>query len=427
MSIPFKARLVDLTNLFIAKVSNFLLTVLLFALLSRGMDRHAFGEFGYWWGIAIMIGGLLLGGLSSALVRTAVAHGSLRHLLLPMRRAWPVLFSVVLILMLGIVSLSNYTMPVLLYLALTLFGLAVQAQTVVLALLRAVEATLANAVASLLIMLLVPLSLHVMLGAERALHWVFLSLACVFSIGTIAGLVSARGHFGHLLSSNPAFPVGRGEFLKNVSSFTAVNIFSYAIVNGDFTIFRVIGTPEDFALMATCKIFFERFVVPALMVFAGAISLLVLRYPQGGVGKTVQLEVKLSPQLLVAMVLVVALFAFAYWVFAHMIRGDETTIPLLWVASAATGYFLYAVNGILFDLLVTTRPLRIVVVHVAAFVVLGITLQSVAIRIFGVPGWALGWLLFNLIVVVTLAHGGLHLRFIGWGNMAGNNKVVENR
>jgi hypothetical protein len=64
------------------------------------------------------------------------------------------------------------------------------------------------------------------------------------------------------------------------------------------------------------------------------------------------------------------------------------------------------------------RSLVAVVTHVAAFLLFGGALQSVAIRGFGVPGWALGWLVFNTVVAVVLAREGLQLRLIGWGQRA---------
>ena len=173
MIIPLQARFVDLANLVVAKGSNFLLTVLLFSLLSHGMDSASFAEFGYWWSIAIMIGGVMLGGLSSALVRVAAVHGSLKHLVAPLWHATGTLLLFMTVLSLYALYHANST--ILLFVAVALFGLMVQAQTVVLALLRAAEATRTNLLASIFIVLLVPLSLHLMLGTTHG------SLSNVFS------------------------------------------------------------------------------------------------------------------------------------------------------------------------------------------------------------------------------------------------------
>ena len=427
MSIPFRARFVDLANLVIAKGSNFIMTVLLFALLARGMDTHAFAEFGYWWSIAIMLGGVVLGGVSSTLVRDAAVHGSLRHLSAPLRQFATALLVGGVALAVALVSLPEWEASLLLLAAVGLFGLAVQAQAALLALLRAAEATRANAFASLLIVLLVPTIVYLMIGPKRGLPWVFFLLACAYAAATLVALAAAYRRLAHLGTAMSGPPPATSRFFASASSFTAVNVFSYAIVNVDFTLFRLLGAPTDFALMGTGKVFFERFVVPVLMVFAGAVSLTVLRQPPESGAGAMRLEARLGPRALAAALATVALLTAAYWLFASRIRGDATTIALPWVACAAAGYLLYAVNGVLFDVLVVQRSLRVVVAHVAAFLLLGAMLQLAAIVSFGVPGWAFAWLAFNLIVISVLAREGLHLRISGGSRGRSDVDVVEAR
>ncbi len=140
----------------------------------------------------------------------------------------------------------------------------------------------------------------------------------------------------------------------------------------------------------------------------------MLRHPHGHGNVSARLEVRLSPLLAASAPAVVFILTMAYWAFAHGIRGDVTTIPLVWVACAAAGYLLYAVNGILFDVLVLRRSLLVVALHVTAFLAIGTIVQVVAISAVGVPGWALGWLVFNAVVAYALAREGLQLRFVGW-------------
>ena len=417
MSIPVLPRIVDLANLLIAKGANFLLTTTLFALLARGMDGQAFAEFGYWWSIALMIGGILLGGLSSSLIRVAATQHTLHHLGRPLRSAGVGLLMLAALLGLAAWALPGWRGQIALLSALGLFGLAVQAQTTIVALLRAAEATRANLIASLLILLLVPAALHMMVGSNRGLTAVFLGLAAAFALGTVAALAMAHRPIGHLFSHRVEAAQGLSGFLASVASFTTVNVFSYAIVNADFTLFRLIGTSEDFAVMSTGKIFFERFVLPVLLVLAGAISLRVLRFPQMDGAARPKLEARLSPLLLAGMLAVVAVLALGYWFFATVIRGDAAALPLAWALCAAAGYLLYAANGVLFDVLVVRRTLPIVIGHVAGFLLLGTLVQAAAIRSFGLPGWAGGWLLFNAVVAVVLAREGLQLRLAGWGRL----------
>lgn len=419
MSIPVLPRLVDLTNLVIAKGANFLLTAVLFALLACGMDSQAFADFGYWWSIALMIGGILLGGLSSSLIRVAATAHTLHHLRRPLRAAGVGLVG--LAAMLGLVAWAEagWRSQILLLGALALFGLAVQAQNAVVALLRAAEATRANLLASLLILLLVPTSLHLMIGGNRSLTPVFYGLAAAFILGTFAALAMARRPIGHLFTrrEDPAQGSLAG-FLTSAASFTTVNVFSYTIVNADFTLFRLIGTPGDFAVMSTGKIFFERFILPVLLVLAGAISLRVLRHPQAEGGARPRLTAQLSPLLLAGMLVAVVVLAAGYWFFATVIRGDAAVLPHAWALCAAAGYLLYAANGVMFDVLVVRRSLPTVMGHVAGFLLLGTLVQAAAIHSFGLAGWAGGWLLFNAIVAMVLAREGLQLSLTGWGRLS---------
>jgi O-antigen/teichoic acid export membrane protein len=414
MSIPLEARLVDLVNLVVAKGSNFILTVLLFALISRGMDSRAFGEFGYWWSVALMIGGVLLGGFSSALIRAAAQYGSLRHLGTPLGAMALGLPLLACACALVLYLLPQHAALLLLLAVVALFGVTVQIQTAVLSLLRAAEATRANAIASALIVLSIPAVLYFVLGVNFSLIWVFGWLAAAFLFGTLMAVLSARVALKHF-ASHPGEGIGEsgtpavGRFFANASSFTAINIFSYAVVNVDFTLFRLIGSSEDFALMATAKIFFERFVVPVLMVFAGAVSLRVLRFQSRPGEPQPRLELKVRPLMWMAVPCVVLLLTAAYWIFVHWIRHDTAAIAPGWVVCASLGYLLYAVNGILLDVLVVQRSLKVVVAHVAGFLVTGCAIQAMAISQFGVPGWAIGWLLFNLLVALLLAREGLSL------------------
>jgi hypothetical protein len=411
MTVPIEARLVDLANLIVAKGSNFLLTVVLFALISRGMDSHAFGEFGYWWSIAIMIGGVLLGGLSSALVRVAAVHGSLRHLLNPLRHAAIGLLAVALVWS-GIVwALPQFSSLAFLMAAVGLFGLSVQAQTAVLSLLRAAEATRTNAVASTAIVMIVPLFIFFWMRTASELPQIFFGLAVAFAIGTITAMAISSTTLSPLWTRCVVSGTSIGAFVKSMSSFTAVNIFSYAVVNIDFTLFRLIGTPEDFAVMASAKVFFERFVVPMLMVFSGAISLRVLRHPHKSTGSNLQLSAHINFRFLLWAIATVLLLVGAYWVFTRLIRADAVAMSLFWVACASAGYLLYAVNGMMLDVLVVQHSLATVVKHIVGFLLLSGAVQGLSIATFGVPGWALGWLCINLVVAAILSRSCLRLRW----------------
>jgi hypothetical protein len=412
MNIRMQARIADIVNLIIAKGANFFLTVILFALISRGMDAHAFGEFGYWWSMALMIGGMLIGGFSLALVRVVAVSGTLSHLLAPLfRPAMVLLFTITasfVLLALIQPAGSNYA---LLFGVLTLFGIAVQGQTVVLSLLRAIEATRANSLATVVIVVLMPLLMLAMLDeAPLTLTQLFGRLAVAFTLSTAAVLLITRREIGEILFQSGCATPSLGDFYANASAFTVVNVFNYAMVNMDFTLFRQIGTQTDFATMATAKVFFERFALPALLVFAGAVSMQVLRHPHGVDGRITRLQVRLTPISLFVMLVVVVGMAMCYGFFAGYIRGDLETISFGWAICAAAGYLFFAINGILFDVLVFRRRPIFVMVHIAVFLAFGCAIQAISISLFGVPGWAVGWLSFNLTVHAILLREGAEMR-----------------
>lgn len=413
MKIRIQAQFVDIVNLIVAKGANFFLTVILFALISRGMDEHTFGEFGYWWSMALMFGGMLIGGVSLALVRVVAVSGTLSHLLAPLFRPTMILLSSIIasFVLLGLIQPvgSNYAM---MFGALALFGIAVQGQTVVLSLLRAIEATRANSLATIVIVVLIPLSMLAMLDeAPRNLTQLFGKLAVAFTLSTAVVLLITRREIGEIFFQSRSKALGLRDFYANASAFTVVNVFNYAMVNMDFTLFRQIGTEIDFATMATAKVFFERFALPALLVFAGAVSMQVFRHHDGVDGKATRLEVRLAPISLFGMLVVVVGMAVCYKFFAGNIRGNSETISFGWAICSAAGYLFFAANGILFDVLVFRRRPIFVMLHMAVFLAFGCAVQAVSISLFGVPGWAVGWLLFNLTVHVILLREGAEMRF----------------
>jgi hypothetical protein len=425
MSIPFEARLIDLVNLLVAKGSNFLLTAILFALLSHGMDARAFGDFGYWWSIALMVGGVLLGGFTTAMVRIVVLHGAYTSLLRP-------LITAVAAVLLGLLSLGLYALvrpgsSGWLLLTVGVFGLVVQVQTALLTLLRVAEATRANMLASLFVVVLVPLAVYLLLGEERALPTVFLSLSCAFLVGTVAAAAGVREQLRRVLAPLMVARAGEQGNLSNATSFIAINIFSYAVVNVDFTLFRLVGSQEDFSAVAGAKIFFERFALPLLLVIAGAVSMRVLRHKRGPEGEAARLVIRFGPLLFSATAATVLALVGTYWIFTNVIREAMATIPIFWALCVAIGYLLYAVNAVLFDLLVVRKPIAVVVRNVTLFMLAHAMLQAAAISGFGVPGWAVGWLLFNLLVMLLLARGGVELRVMGWGLVRGSVTQKDSR
>jgi hypothetical protein len=410
MAIPLKPRVVDVVNLLIAKGANFALTALIFAFISPGMSAREFGEFGYWWSIAVMIGGIALGGVQSALVRAAFLYGTLRHLIRPLGGALIMAMVISALVWALSGSVLNGMGGVAIVGAVALFGVLVQTQMAILGLLRAAEATRENVLASLAIVAVVPVSAWFLIGAARGLPAIFLALVVSFAAGSLCALLVAWRPLMTLIRPKAVPRSAAGGFAVAAASFSAVSVFSYLAVNVDFTFYRLMASTEEFAVVGTGKVFFERIVLPALLVFAGAVSLRVMRHPGGA-------EAIASPRLRIVLLwrhvaLLLALIAglsLSYLWFARVYRGDAQTLPIPAVLAASTAYVLYAMNAMLFDVLVLRQKFMNVSILLVAFLVLHAGLQYWAVQGHGTAGWAAAWLLFNLVVTVVLARDSLEI------------------
>lgn len=413
MTIEFKAKIADLFNLVVAKGASFLLTVIVFSVIARGLGRGQFVNFGFWWSNAIMVGGVLFGGLASGLIRILSVRGTLVHLG-PVAIRSSVLFGCgLLVLAAGGLLWPAFRPFILLLGAVAVFGAIFQIQTCVLTLLRARMATRANAIASGVIVLVGPLLVLLLLGGSRNLTWVFLVLSLAFAIATGLALVLSREVFAGMVRPNPEVPRPDPLFLPSVVSFTAVNVFSYVSLGIDFNLFKWLRPAAEFEIMGGGKIFFERFTLPALLVVAGAFSITVLRHnavaaTEGqGVPKV---PFRPKPLQVLGLGLICLASSAGYHVFERFIRHEVNLLPLAATLCLSAAYVVYALNAILFDVLAIRRGFRRVVIHVLGFLLLGLVGQFLAIRTFGLWGWVGCWLLYNLTIFGILLYENVELQ-----------------
>lgn len=403
MSMTFHGRWIDLANLFIAKGANFILTSVLFYLMSRGMSTHEFAEFGYWWSMALMLGGMLCGGVASASIRALAVHGSLAHLR-------PVLIRVAgfLVLLVGMaLGMSTlfeaYAKAVRLGVVLTLFGISIQVLTWIFSLMRAMEKTRTNVLASIISIGLIPILTLLVVSSGHDVTHVFGALASAFFATTLVLIVVFRESLAALWKHADLYTGDGHVFFSNVMLFTLINVFSYVTVNVDFTMFRWLAVDKEFQLFANSKIYFERFILPLMLVFSGAVSLKVLRHSDAHEGRGVRMVLGRWTYMLGAVLTVVLLVILGYYVFFRVGRHESETLELIWVGLATLGYVFYAANGILFDVLLVQSRMASVLRHVMAFLILALVIQWLAIAWFSVAGWAVGWFCFNFLVLVFLA------------------------
>lgn len=410
MSIPFSARLVDLVNLVVAKGGNFLLAILVFGVMSRSMNESSFSEFGYWWSIALMVGGVLFGGISATLIRLVSIHGSLlshvRSLLTSLAIGLLLLggLGIIVILWLG----YDFEATCLL-LAVGGFGVAMQFQAMLLSLLRAACATAATIRASVAWVISVPLCLWTFSFQETDLSRIFLWMALAMAIGFgVAAWVSGPSLW-RLFSTQPSSSGSQESLVRNTASFVAVNFFSFAFVNIDFTLFREIGTASEYSAMAAVKIFFERFALPLMLVFSGAVSMRVLRQPDGGAGGQRGINISIRRNLYSVFTLIALIIGLtvAYQVLTPLFTQREVALTPVLSGIVVAGYVLYMLNGVFWDVLVLRKSTRGILWRTSGLLIGYAFLQYFSIRNYGISGWAIGWFLANLVVTLVLLRGGV--------------------
>lgn len=410
MGIPFSARLVDLVNLVIAKGGNFLLAILVFWVMSRSMSEKSFSEFGYWWSIALMVGGVLFGGVSATLIRLVAIHGSLLSHVRSLLTSMAIGFLLLGVLGIIVVISLGYDLDAMyLLLAVGGFGVAMQLQAMLLSLLRAACATAATMRASAAWVISVPLCLWGFSSQETDLSKIFLWMALSMAIGFGIAIWVSGPSLWRLFSTQPSSVGAQGGGIRNTTSFVAINFFSFAFVNIDFTLFREIGSASEYPVMAEVKIFFERFALPLMLVFSGAVSMRVLRQPCPGSGGHSGINISIRRDFYSGLTLIglIVGLAVAYQVLAPGVTQREVALTPVLSGIVAAGYVFYMFNGVLWDVLVLRQSTRGILWRTSGLLIGYALLQYFSIRNYGVSGWAIGWFLANLVVTLVLLRGGV--------------------
>lgn len=406
MTTPFTLKLIDITNLAISKGSNFILVSVIFWLSSKNMNTKEYAAFGYWWSVAIMIGGILFGGLSSSLIRVLSIRNSLAHLIdfYMAKKILLLAFSIIITIDLFYHYFFNENRNIfLLTIVLILFGISIQLQTLVLALFRAIIATRANTVSSIISIIFIPLTLWLMVSSENQdLQWLFLTLATAFFLNTVLICMIYKQTLLTMFTEQLSTPRQDQIFSSSILSFTAINTYTYLMLNIDFTLFKYLQPEKSFTTMATGKIFFERFILPFLLVIAGAASLSILRHRDSDSLADNMRKLKITPYYMLILITVWVGSIFGYLWFETVIRAESTLIPIFELSVLTLGYLIYSINAILFDILVIRCGFRVTIIYVAIFLIAHTCMQAIFIQFFSLTGWVLSWLLLNVTVLITL-------------------------
>lgn len=352
----------------------------------------------------MMVGGILLGGIGSAAVREiAVA----RTLNLVLRFAVKTIAAIILFVaslsilvkITKIISTEN----LLLGIAVIGFGLSVLLQNVTFSVLRTIQDVRSNCIASLMVVFQVPTTVWILMGKSPKVLQLFPVLTVAFGVGTLLAIAIAWRSVREFAVGSSRSSYTASDFGSDVLSFTAINFLSYSAINVDFTLIKILSTKSEFATVASGKIYFERFILPILTLFASVVSLRVLRNKSRWFDKKNVLESNEFKTLILTSLFLVCLLPFGYKIFHASMGSESPNIRLVWIGIASFGYLLFAFNAILFDLLVVSENAQSVLIHVIIFVLLGAVIQWSTFVCFRIPGWAAGWTIFNGIITARLA------------------------
>lgn len=400
-----KFSLIDLANILISRGGSFLLTLSIFFIIGRGMPPKEFAEFGYWWSISLMIGGLLLGGQSLAISRSFVLHGSLQHLVRPFVKFLIVLLSAATLTLL----LSTYVFEidverVFFWGVLFAFGFILQIQVTLFAIFRVAEMFQVNFWATVLnlVLILVAVAIFAEMGRLEGIINVYKSLVISFIVGLFGMFYIGRGEIKKVFKKGESRNQSLVGFFSGSLVFMVINAFNYVVVNADFTISRNFMNSNDFFVAATAKIYFERFVLPLLLVVAGVFSMRVLR--ERDIDNLYRYKYKnyLSYKKIAIFVFGILFICGGYIVFVELFRRDAVALNVTMVFCLAVGYMLMAINGVMLDAFAMKYNFGTVFVATFSMVFLYCVIQILAINMHGLLGWSVGCLLFNMFVHATL-------------------------
>jgi hypothetical protein len=402
MTVRLRASFRDLSNQVIARGANFILTFMAFALVSISFGAGFRADFGYWWSIGLMAGGVSLGGVASALVRAAaignLTQQRMRQLLrLSVAGLVAGLCIVALVAVLG----GSTGKSVGVVLIVCLFGYAVQLQASMLALVRIHGTVSENIRSAFAAVSVTGLGGAMLLGVASDVRAAFAVLLVAYVLGACAIALVSGDALGSLYRQASTASRSGKSFIGSVAAFTSITAFSYVTVNIDFTIFRLFQSTLSFGQLSEAKVFFERFIVPILGIYASAVSMNVFRaQPDGPHRGSLVLA---NPLRYVGMSIgVVVAISVAYIGYERVLSPDGQGISVSWVAIASFGYLVFSLNGIMFDLLATRRHVVAVIAQVVSFLLFAATVQGFAITNYGIKGWAVGWLLVNLCIALVL-------------------------
>lgn len=388
----------DFLNLLIVKGANFSLVATIFFLVRIEVDTAAFIDFGFYWGLALMIGGVLFGGLSSTLVRLVSVSGTIQSIVYhPGVKTVSLVFcAIFLVNIFFAIQSADFVGSMLV--SMIGLGAIIQLHLAIMSILRAVKATkylfvCASAMFILVIglfLLTQGLSDSVSLILRRLLYAYFIS-AIVLSFVLRLLLKSS------FVNADEGTVVEINRFKDSYVSFTLINIFSYAFVMIDFHILRALLDADVLSGAGVAKIYFDRFVIPLLSLVTGVVSLNILRAKTDSLvgNKSFTIKYDLNKKKTAILIPLLPLILLGYYAFSSYGDSGVSSLGHIQAALVLVGYFCFSINAVFFDVFVIRYNSSAIFIGILVYLFVSYLSYYFAISIFGLTGWVGACFLLN--------------------------------
>lgn len=391
-------HLVDLVNLALGKGSNLILTTVVLLFASRTLTNAAFIEFVMWWSVAMMIGGVALGGLATAAIRSAAVDNRLvPAAVVAVLSRYVVPAGVVAIGALVVLGALGYQKIVLA----AGMGMVLQLYNSTVVVARSIKEYVRSLVTSG-ICIAVALAGHgaawfLGLSGQALQFSIMLAAfgsAALYGAATLVPCLAARREGGAVSRMSVA------DFWKVAVAFSIGYALVTSMLNVDYALMKFVGLDGPIASEAGAKIYFERFVLPFWLLVANTAALEVLRSP-GSIDtmRSTRYAIGISRNKFLLFAAQFAVAVAGYYIYRIVFAVTVPSPPLVTLVVIALGYVGYAIIGLVLDIHLLSTPPKAAIVQ-AAVVILGYALVSwFALTHFGGIGWAVAWFAINALIV----------------------------
>ncbi len=171
----------------------------------------------------------------------------------------------------------------------------------------------------------------------------------------------------------------------------------------DFVILERVLNKTQFDIFGGAKIYLDRFLIPFLSVIVGTITINFLRHESSS--STGNAYIALSKPGLKEIAALITLLSFGlvgYYIFNIIFQLVE--IPQEIIFLLIFGYMLFSLNSIYLDLIIIKYSLYFTAMILAGFFIFYLCLIYSFIILLGPQGWAIAFLLANLLTFIALVY-----------------------